>query len=102
MQRLFVCLRNTGDFIQFSVSEIQENICCDHSQIQKIKKQHIPFFAEGRHIGFVHEFGRDAGNITKEDQAQKCQAFALCGSYFIGFDHVHGPGGTKAEDHGDF
>ena len=102
MQRLFVYLRNTGDFIQFSVSEIQENIYCDHSQIQEIKKQNIPFIGKGCHIGFVHKFGGDASNITKEDQAQKCQTFALCRSYFIGFDHIHGPGGAKTEDHGDF
>ena len=50
----FYCLRNTCDFIQFSVSEIQQNIRCDHSQIQEIEKQHLPFFAEGCHIGFDH------------------------------------------------
>ena len=97
-----VSFLNTCQTIQFSVSEIQQDICRYHGKVQEIEKQHIPFVGKGCHIGFICKFGSDAGDIAQKDQTQEGEAFPLCGSDFIGLDHVHGPGSAKAEDHGDF
>ena len=88
--------------IETVVADVHADVGTDHQEVEHIEDQNVPLLCERCHVCLIDELGRDARDVAEEDQTQKHQAFALCGSTLIGFEDVDGPGNAEADDHNDF
>lgn len=88
-------LQHAGFFVQLVVAVVEHQVGSYHHEVQNVEKQHVPFAAFGQQLG------RDAADVAEKDQQKKGETLALGGAGLPGFDDVHRPGKTKADDHAD-
>ena len=77
------------------VAKVHDQIEHDGADVDKIHDQDIV-------DGAGNQLGADAAEVAEEDQQDKGQTGAGCGTGFVGLVGIHGPGHTEADQHDGF